>query len=281
MNQWNQVEDGFSRVGEEWLNFFVSGRVRFMYDLIAPYYDLTHAQLTDDVGFLLWLARQGGGKVLELGCGTGRLLLPLARAGFVITGVDNSEAMLALAHQKLAQEDELVRGRITVLAADMLNLSGCGRDFTLVIIPYNTFMHFPPPQAEMLLRQIKQCLAPGGQLFIDLINPYIVAQTPNDHLLTLEQTVTDPRNGHTVLQFSRHHLETVNQVLHITWIYDATPPRGGPIHRTVVPVTYHYYYPHQLELLLDAASLSVTAWYGHYKQTPFAEDTPRLLLLAS
>ena len=104
-----------------------------MYDLIAPYYDLTHAQLTADLGFVLSLASQAGGKVLELGCGTGRLLLPLARAGFTITGLDSSEAMLALAQQKLAQESEVIRGRVTLVSGDMADLSGCGRDFALVL----------------------------------------------------------------------------------------------------------------------------------------------------
>lgn len=252
-----------------------------MYDLIAPYYDLTHAQLTADLGLVLSLASQAGGKVLELGCGTGRLLLPLARAGFTITGLDSSEAMLALARQKLAQESEGIRGRVTLVSGDMADLSGCGRDFALVIIPYNTFMHLSPNQTDRVLRQIKQRLTPKGQLFIDLINPYAVAQTPNDHLLTLEQCFTDPKNGHTVLQFARNHLDEAQQVLHITWLYDATPPAGGAIHRTIVPVAYHYFFPHQLEMQLSTAGFRITAWLGNYTQQPFDEESDRLLLLAT
>ena len=61
-----------------------------MYDQIAHYYDLTHADLTDDIDFILSLAQAVNGPILELGCGSGRLLLPLARAGFTVTGVDNS-----------------------------------------------------------------------------------------------------------------------------------------------------------------------------------------------
>ena len=58
-----------------------------MYDQIAHYYDLTHADLTEDIDFILDLARQSNGPILELGCGSGRLLLPLARAGFMTVGV--------------------------------------------------------------------------------------------------------------------------------------------------------------------------------------------------
>jgi len=252
-----------------------------MYDLIAPFYDLTHAQLTADLGLVLSLASQAGGNVLELGCGTGRLLLPLARAGYTVTGLDNSEAMLALARQKLAQESEVVRGRITLVSGDMTDLSACGRDFALIIIPYNTFMHLAPNQTDRVLRQIRQHLNTSGQLFIDLINPYAVAQTPNDHLLTLEHCFTDPANGHTILQFARNHLDEAQQILHITWIYDATPPDGGAIHRTIVPVAYHYFFPHQLEMQLSAAGFRITNWFGNYTQHPFTEESDRLLLVAT
>lgn len=251
-----------------------------MYDLIAPYYDLTHAQLTADLGLVLSLANQAGGKILELGCGTGRLLLPLARAGYTVTGLDSSEAMLALARQKLVQENAVVRGRVTLVSGDMTDLSACGRDFSLVIIPYNTFMHLAPSQTDRTLRQIKQCLTPAGQLFIDLINPYAVAQTPNDHLLTLEHCFTNPANGHTVLQFARNHLDEAQQILHITWIYDTTPPGGGDIHRIIVPVAYHYFFPHQLEMQLSAAGFHITEWFGNYRQQPLTEESDRLLLLA-
>ena len=72
------------------------------YDRIARYYDLTHDRLTADVPFLLAQAAEAGGPVLEIGCGSGRLLVPLARAGQTITGVDRSAEMLARAEPRLA-----------------------------------------------------------------------------------------------------------------------------------------------------------------------------------
>ncbi|MEI2607167.1 MAG: methyltransferase domain-containing protein [Candidatus Promineifilaceae bacterium] len=251
-----------------------------MYEQIASYYDLTHAQLVSDVGFVLALAGETRGRVLELGCGTGRLLLPLARAGYEVTGVDSSPAMLALAREKINRETEAVRGRVHLHQTDMTELGECGRDYALILIPYNTFMHLSPRQADLTLRQIRRCLRPGGRLFIDLINPFAVAQTPNDHLVTLEHLFTDPATGHTVLQFARNHLDEAQQVLQITWIYDATPPQGGPVQRQIVPVAYHYYFPHEIELLLNDAGLQMTAWYGHYNHTPFAEESERLMVVA-
>jgi SAM-dependent methyltransferase len=73
-----------------------------MYEQTAKYYDLVHAELKDDIPLVLTLAGQGKGPILELGCGTGRLLLPLARAGYEVIGLDNSPAMLAKAKARLS-----------------------------------------------------------------------------------------------------------------------------------------------------------------------------------
>ena len=80
-----------------------------MYDQIARYYDLLHGDLTEDIEFVIRLAEKSGGPVLELGCGTGRLLLPLVRIGQKTTGLDNSEEMLAVAKAKVASERAAVR----------------------------------------------------------------------------------------------------------------------------------------------------------------------------
>ena len=129
-----------------------------MYAAIAPYYDVTHTDLADDLGLVLALAHKAGGKVLELGCGTGRLLLPLARAGYTVTGLDSSREMLTLTRHKLAEETADIRGRVRLIEGDMTDLSVCGRDFALIIIPYNTFMHLSPAQADQTLRQARLCL---------------------------------------------------------------------------------------------------------------------------
>lgn len=248
-----------------------------MYDQIATYYDLTHADLTADIPFILKLAQQSGGSVLELGCGSGRLLLPLARAGQNVMGLDNSVVMLARAQARLAQEPDEVRRRVTLVEADMTGWEGDGR-FALIFIPYNTFMHLDSPQAAAALKRARTLLQPGGTLFIDLANPFIIADTPEDHLLSLENVLTDPETGDMILHLAANRLDTVEQILHITWIYDRSPVTGGPVHRTVAQGTYHYRYPHQMELLLQDAGFSQFTLWGDYDQSAFHEESPRLLL---
>ncbi|MBK8985010.1 MAG: methyltransferase domain-containing protein [Chloroflexi bacterium] len=252
-----------------------------MYDKIAHYYDLTHDQLTEDVAFILALAQEGGGPVLELGCGSGRLLRPLARAGFRVTGVDNSAAMLDRARVRFAGEDTAVQQRLSLIPGDMTALSLPHQTrFALVIIPYNTLLHLDSDQAAAALRGIRPVLGANGRLFIDLINPLAVANTPNDATLSLEAVFTDPANGYTVLQLAANRLDDGAQTLHITWIYDASPPDGGPVHRTIAQATYHYLYPHQLELLLREAGFRLRSLTGGYNGEPFNEESERLLIVA-
>jgi hypothetical protein len=187
--------------------------------------------------------------------------------------------MLSLARTKLAQENENVQKRITLLAADMTSFQTDSR-FALAIIPYNTLLHLTPPQVNQTLTAARHHLLSSGQLFIDLANPFAIAQTPNDRMLTLERTFTDPRSGDIVLQLASNWLDEAQQRLHITWLYDATPPTGGAIHRTISQFDYYYLFPHQLEMALRQNGFQLEAMWGDYERTEFDEASERLLLLA-
>jgi SAM-dependent methyltransferase len=251
------------------------------YRSIAPFYDLLHAGLTQDTGFVLSLAARHPGRVLELGCGTGRLLIPLARAGHRILGLDNSLPMLELARRKLAVEQEAVQRRAGLVAANMTAFGLAPASFTLALVPYNTFLHLDEVAALAALRSITRHLQPGGRLFLDLANPFVIAQTPEDQLLSAEKILADPDSGNIIVVMAANRLRAESQELDITWIYDESPATGGPVFRRVVQVTYHYYFPHEVELLLEQAGLQFDALYGDYNQSAFSESAERLLALAS
>jgi SAM-dependent methyltransferase len=253
-----------------------------MYNKIAHYYDITHADLTEDVDYILKLVGENqAASILELGCGSGRLLLPLAQAGHTITGLDTATAMLTRAQTRLAAEPVAVQQRVTLLEADMTQFTPpANAFFDWAILPYNTFMHLTPTQMSVALKNVARSLAKNGRLLIDLINPTAIASTPNDRLLTLENTFTDPENGRLVVVQSSSLLDEASQTLHITWLYDATPPEGGAIHRTIAQATYYYLYPHQLELLLHEVGLRLRSLSGDYDDSPYSEESDRLLILA-
>src|SRR5262250_312273 len=103
---------------------------------VAEYYDLVPAYVErSDQAFYLGLAASARGPMLELGCGTGRLLVPIARAGHRIVGIDLSDSMLARCREKLAAELPEVRERAEILKADMTNFAFPPR-FDLAIAPF-------------------------------------------------------------------------------------------------------------------------------------------------
>ncbi len=266
--------------GSRGLLRYTRGMYADAYSRLAPYYDLLHAGLTEDVGFVLALVARNRGLVLELGCGTGRLLLPLARAGCRVMGVDNSAAMLALACRHLAKEPALVRERASLLAGDMTRALFAPETFALALVPYNTVMHLGPAEAAATIRAVARQLRPGGRLFLDVANPFAVERAPGDQPLSLERILTDPDSGTTIVVLAASQLEETAQRLHTSWLFDASPAGGGPVERTVVQVAYHYYYPHQIELLLQEAGLQLEALVGGYDDEPFDEAAERMLALA-
>lgn len=251
-----------------------------MYEHIAPYYDQIHASFTEDVGLVLALVGRVGGPVLELGCGSGRLLLPLARAGHQVTGLDNSPVMLALARERLAREPAGVQQRVTLLEGDMMAFDRPGEQYRLVVAACNTFMHLTPPQMVQSLRSVRRSLAAEGRLLLDMANPFIMAAMENDNLLTLEHHFVDETAGQQVLVMAHNRLDEEAQVLRVTWLFDVSPVGGGPVQRTIATSDYYYLYPHEVELRLAEAGFALEALYGDYEQQAFGEESGRLIVLA-
>src|SRR4029077_510178 len=112
------------------------------YDVIAKHYDAAYASKLDlvDLPFYLDLARRSRGPVLEIGCGTGRALLPIARHGVEIHGVDNSSAMLRILKSHLADEPHEVRKKVHLHWGDMRSFR-LKKKFPLVILPFRPLQH--------------------------------------------------------------------------------------------------------------------------------------------
>jgi len=248
-----------------------------MYDHIARYYDLSHDRLTDDIPYLLALAREAEGPLLELGCGSGRLLAPLARAGFHVTGVDSSPEMLSRARARLAGEPADVRARVRLVEGDVRTLAlPDAEPFALAFFGYNTFMHLNEAGAGAALRRVRPLLRPGGRLFIDVDNPLLLSVVGDDPDFVLEDELRDEATGETIRQFTAYESAPVEQAVDVTWVYESN--RGAP-GRTKAKLRYHYLYPHQYDLLLALTGFRLTALAGDYDGAPFDEESERLLIL--
>lgn len=254
-----------------------------MYDLIARYYDLSHDPLIDDIPFLLSQAAETGGPVLEVGCGSGRLLVPLARAGYDAIGLDNSPEMMARAEIRVSAQPPDVRERIRFIHADVTALDlSAQNEFGLIFFGNNTFMHLDEAGAGAALKRLRPLLRPGGRLLIDVMSPMILATAGDDPDFVLEDTLVDAGSGRTVRQYTAYESISAEQIVDVSWMYELEDaPAGSEEAMTKARLRYHYFYPHQYDLLLGLTGFRLTALFGNYDGSPFDEESGRLILVAT
>jgi len=138
------------------------------WDDVAYLYD-AYVTATCDVPYFVAEARASGGPVLELMAGTGRLSLPLVRAGVALTCVDASGEMLARLCAKLAAEAR----QATVVQADVRRLD-LGQAFELALLPFNSFSELVDPgDQELVLAGVRRHLRPGARFICALHNPAV------------------------------------------------------------------------------------------------------------
>jgi SAM-dependent methyltransferase len=248
------------------------------YDRLAPLYDLIHAEVRDDIPFYLELAAECGGPVLELGCGSGRTLVPLAEAGYEVVGLDSSAEMLNRARERL--QGSPARDRVRLVQGDMTAFD-LGMTFNLITVPFHTWLHLTTDQAQVdALRCIRRHLDLRGLLVIHLPAPATIVDAEHDGALVLEQTLTDPETGEMVLQFSSTRLDRHAQLYYVTWIYDRVGADGA-VRRQVLPMTLHYLYFHQIDFWLGRIDFKVNEVWGDYDRAPYDDDSEHLIVVAA
>jgi SAM-dependent methyltransferase len=246
------------------------------YESLARFYDLENAQRVEDLPFWADLAREAGGPVLELGCGSGRVALHLAREGFDVVGVDSSPAMLALARDRLGRNTRTAN-KIQLLLEDFTRLQ-MARVFPLILLPFNTFAHLlEPAEQSATMQAIAAHLAGNGQIAIELPNP-AAALASSQEGLVLEHTFRDEDRSVTIQQFSSLRVDRMAQRGYITWLYDEIDS-GGLIRRTTIPMTLRYFFPNEIQLLFAAAGLRVLHFWGDYDRSPLDDDSPTMLVI--
>lgn len=247
------------------------------FDRFARFYDLDYDSFQEDVAMYLGFAERTGGPLLELGCGTGRLLLPLADAGYEVTGVDMSEQMLAIARAKLDAGD--LSDQATLLLADMREVR-LEQRYRLAFIAINSFMHLTSMEDQLAaLRTWRDALLPGGLLIIDVFNPNPQRLIEADGRVEMQGRWFDPDTGATVMKHFTRTLDDALQLQHVLFIYDEVLP-DGTVRRTLAPFQARYLYRFEGELLLDKAGFVPEQVYGSYDLDPFTSESDRMIFVA-
>ena len=243
-------------------------------DEVAELYALEHDGFDDDVHLYLSYALRTGGPLLELGCGTGRLMAPLLEDGYEVTGVDSSPAMLARARRRLQPYPQL---RWRLIEAELPDLSTSEPEqYALAYCALNTWAHLAEPdEALRSLQAVRLALRPAGLLLLDLEDPE--RWSPGRGELVLagawrqgEQVVTkvvsslyDPASG----------------TEHVTFLWDRVG--DGALRRTLSRTRMRPYRRPELEQLLARAGFAVDECLGSWEMEPYAGRGDRLILVAS
>lgn len=149
--------------------WFAVGDAVVNYGPASKYYDLFGSK--DDIAFYRELAIQHGGRALELGVGTGRVVIELAKANVAVWGIDNSKYMLAVARQKLRRESIAVRRRVRLKLGDMRSFR-FREHFPFVYIASSTFEHCVTTEDQRkCLTSTYEALEKGGILAFDISQP--------------------------------------------------------------------------------------------------------------
>ncbi|MGG1662706.1 class I SAM-dependent methyltransferase [Brevibacillus sp. NRS-1366] len=243
----------------------------------ADYYDLTQHGVNGDVEFYMEQAKLAGGKVLELGCGTGRISIPMAQAGIDVTGVDLSQEMLAKAEKK-AQEQGVATG-LKLLQGDMRQFD-LGESFSLIMIPFRSFLHLLHIQEQMkALTCIRKHLAPGGKFVMNVFVPKMNHFHEESEKMSLRGTYKLP-SGEEVAMWDYTRYDHFQQLSEVTRIYERSNAQGLVTERVTGRFTLRYIFPAELHHLLRLNGFKVKERYGSFAKTPFDAGSSELIIVA-
>lgn len=252
------------------------------YGIAAKYYDGAYNALRDqiDAAFYLELARQYGGPVLEIGCGTGRVLLPIARAGIAIDGVDNSGAMLRILHENILKEEAEVRDRISIHVGDMRDFH-LNRKYRLITIPFRPLQLIYALDDQLrTLTSAAEHLAEEGVLALDVFHPKFDRLDQRIGEEQLEAEWSPPSQPGVVIRryFRKDSVDKIHQILRLTLIF-RTLQSGCLVSEETEKLTMSYYtYPH-LKALFRLAGLKVVAEYGSFAKTELSNNAEEMIFL--
>lgn len=247
-----------------------------LYDHVGVYRDRS------DVAFFVEAAKDAAGAVLELGCGTGRVLIPTARAGVEIVGLDLSPHMLEVCRGRLEQEAEPVRSRTRLVQADMRSFD-LARTFALATLPFRPFQHLLNVDDQLAcLASIRRHLVSDGRLILDLFNPSLELLA---NVKLGEEGGDEPEfqtpDGRRVRRRQRTlACDRMAQVNQCELVYYVTHPDGRS-ERLVHAFPIRYLFRFEAEHLLSRAGFDVEHVYGDYDKSPFGAKYPGELIFVA
>jgi SAM-dependent methyltransferase len=250
------------------------------YEVLAKYYDGAYeAMKLEDAPFYLELARKSGGPVLEIGCGTGRVLLPIARAGVEIEGLDASPAMLGVLRSKLAKEAADVRRRVKLHAGDVRKFRW-KKKFRLVTIPFRPLQHMHTLDDQIAaLTSAAALLDRKSRLAFDVFFPRFEWLTGGvgEEQFEAEWPI-DGGKRRVVRHFRKDSYDKIQQNFTGTFLI-RTYEGERLVREEKGPLKMTWFTRGQMEALFRLAGLEVVEEYGSFAKAPLSNDSAEMIFV--
>lgn len=249
------------------------------YAEIAELYDLEHIGFVADLPFYVNMALLAGGPVLELGAGSGRIMAPLLDAGFKVTGLDSSAAMLDRARVVLNSKRR--KGSFQLIQLPMAEARDSpGGPFGVVILGLNTLLHATTSaEQRAVLSAACSVLRAGGRLLLDVVNPNTLLAQPFTQEV-VHEGAWRTSTGEWAQKFSARVLHPADQMIEVSLWYDLTEA-SGQIRRIHSAFDQRYVHASELELMLELAGFANWEIFGGYELEPFDDDSPQIVVAAT
>lgn len=242
----------------------------------AEIYDIEHIDYTEDVRFFVRESKKARPPVLELGCGTGRVLLEVARAGVPIWGLDSCPAMLERCQQRLDDMPSEIQQQVHLVQGSMTDFS-LDQKFGLIYLPFREFMHLMTVAAQIeALDCMFSHLRPDGRLIINMydidlaclrdgpdMDPGIFRQKHHDF--------TDPETHRNVLVSATSTYDAIPQILYEERIYETLDEQGRVVDKRYVFLSQRWYYRWEMHHLLERVGFKVVALYSNFRKEAYKE----------
>ncbi|WP_027415588.1 class I SAM-dependent methyltransferase [Aneurinibacillus terranovensis] len=244
----------------------------------TDYYDIVSNGLEHDIEFYTELAGNVGGPVLDLGCGTGRISIPVARTGTNVVGVDSSGRMLEKARMKAKLMK--VEDKINFVEGDMRTFE-LRQVFSMAMIPYRSFLHLLTVKDQMIaLRQIRKHLSEEGLLALNIFVPTIRSLYEQDEKSSTRGIYEIPGSDDRLVVWDYTRYDHFQQIAEIIRQYERVDSSGVVLQRVVAPFHIRYIYPAELHHLLRLVGFSIVGRYGDFKKGTFGPESTELVIVA-
>lgn len=250
------------------------------YSATARHYDGVYsAKVLEDIPFYLELAAQSEGPILELAAGTGRVTIPLARAGHTITALDINPAMLSQLEAKLQLEPEEVRARVNLVQGDMVDFR-LGQRFGLILMPFRGFQHLIEAERQRAcLKRVADHLSAGGRYVFNAYNPnfeFMVRKAGLGGAFVPDLEYVDA-SGNTVRRFNSIVPDFPTQSSTVLFRYETVSPEGRLLGTEIDRIYMRWQTRWEAQYLLELCGFAIEAAYGGFDKRALDERGTELI----